>query len=139
MLMSGRKDVPGAPRGIYRDGGIVDYHLAVSFDISDGIVLFPHYMDRTIPGWFDKPRPARRPSPAFFDRVVRVAPSRDFVGSLPGKKIPDRDDFKIYFGRDADRFSAWKQVVEKSRILADVFMEAVESGRIAKMVEPLGA
>jgi hypothetical protein len=137
ILMTGQRNVPAAPPGIYRDGGVIDYHMAVPFDISDGLVLFPHYMDRSIPGWFDKKLKGRKPSAAFSDRVVRVAPSAAFVESLPGKKIPDRDDFKIYFGRDADRFSAWKQVAEKSEALADAFVEAVESGKIRDMVEPL--
>ena len=139
ILMNGQKDVPGAPAGIYRDGGVIDYHMAIPFDVEDGLVLFPHYMDRTIPGWFDKKRKGRKPDPAFSDRVVRVAPSPAFVEALPGKKIPDRDDFKIYFGRDTDRFSAWKQVAEKSERLAEVFAEAVESGRIRDLVQPLSA
>lgn len=139
ILMKGQKDVPGAPAGIYRDGGVIDYHVAIPFDIEDGIVLFPHYMDRTIPGWFDKKRTGRMPDPAFSERVVRVAPSAAFVETLPGKKIPDRDDFKIYFGKDAERFAAWKQVVEKSGTLAEAFAEAVESGRIRDLVQPLDA
>ncbi|MGD8368741.1 MAG: patatin-like phospholipase family protein [Desulfobacterales bacterium] len=137
ILMTGQKNVHGAPAGIYRDGGVIDYHMAIPFDVADGIVLFPHYMDRTIPGWFDKKQRGRKPDPDFSERVVRVAPSAAFVETLPGKKIPDRDDFKIYFGKDAERFSAWKQVAEKSEILAEDFMEALESGRIREMVEPL--
>ncbi len=137
MVMTGQKNIAGAPAGTYRDGGIVDYHMNVPFDVPDGIVLFPHYMDRSIPGWFDKKLKNRGPDPGFAERVVRVAPSASFVEALPGKKIPDRDDFKIYFGRDAQRFSAWWQVVEKSGALAHAFMEAVESGRIREMVRPL--
>jgi len=137
ILMNGQRDISGAPAGIYRDGGVIDYHMAIPFDVADGLVLFPHYMDRTIPGWFDKKRTGRKPDSEFFDRVIRVAPSAAFVETLPGKKIPDRNDFKIYFGRDAERFSAWKQVAQKSEALAEDFMEAVESGRIKEMVAPL--
>lgn len=57
-LMNGVQQIPGAPKGVYRDGGPVDYHLDVPFGLDgSGIVLYPHFSQRIIPGWFDKHLP----------------------------------------------------------------------------------
>ncbi|MCU0576978.1 MAG: patatin-like phospholipase family protein [Desulfobacterota bacterium] len=61
VIMTGVRDIPGAGPGMYRDAGILDYHLAIPF-ASSRIVLFPHYTNRITPGWFDKMLPWRRPS-----------------------------------------------------------------------------
>jgi hypothetical protein len=63
VLMQGLRDIPGAPGGMYRDAGILDYHLDIPYN-SDSIVLYPHYMDRIITGWFDKFLSWRRPKAA---------------------------------------------------------------------------
>ena len=138
LVMSGIADIPGARCGVYRDGGVLDYHMDLPFETdADGIVLFPHYMARVIPGWLDKRLAWRRPAAGHMDRVLLVAPSGSFVDGLPLKKIPDRNDFYRFKGRDAERFACWQTVVEKSRMLAEAFAEAVETGTIREKVKPL--
>ncbi len=140
LVMSGVRDIPGAPEGIYRDGGIIDYHLNLPFPCDrNRIVLFPHYTGRVIPGWFDKKVSWRKPVPAYLDNVVLAAPSPDFVAGLPLGKIPDRKDFKLFHGRDADRVCYWEKVADQSRRLADEFQEAVASGHIRERARPLEA
>jgi hypothetical protein len=54
-FVSGVKNIPGAPPGIYRDGGIIDYQLNQDYAPgTDGMTLFFHYQERIVPGWFDK-------------------------------------------------------------------------------------
>lgn len=138
LLMSGVSGIFGAAAGTYRDGGIIDYHLDIPFlGRSKGLVLFPHYIPRIIPGWLDKKMPWRRPAPRNMSRVVLVAPSRDFVRKLPLGKISDRNDFWLFEGRDRERIVYWKTLVRSGEQLAEAFHDAVESGRIRKMVRPL--
>lgn len=69
--------------------------------------------------------------------VLLVAPSREYIESLPNGKIPDRNDFKLYHGKDEERIKCWKTVIQKGESLADDFMDAVESGKIKDLVQPL--
>ncbi|MFN0183441.1 MAG: phospholipase [Aquabacterium sp.] len=115
-------DIPGGPAGAYWDGGITDYHLHLPYaDMDQGLVLYPHFSDRLVPGWLDKALTSRhRPSP-FLDNVVLLVPHPDWVASLPNGKLPDRADFKAY-GDDHDgRVRVWSQVVSESERLADAF------------------
>ena len=140
LVMSGVRDIAGAPAGVYRDGGVIDYHLDISFSNNDdGLTLFPHYVDRVIPGWLDKPLKWRVPSESHMENVLMVAPSRRFVEKLPYHKIPDRNDFYKFEGADTQRFDYWKQTVNAGQVLADAFMEAVSSGRISRKVVPMFA
>jgi len=139
LVMRGVQDIPGAQPGTYRDGGMADYHLDIPFGVkNDGLVLFPHYTDRIIPGWFDKKLTWRKPQPDHMDHVLMVAPSREFVAGLPQGKIPDRDDFWQFFGDDDARIAYWQTVSRKSRQLAEELAELVDSGRIAESVRPFG-
>lgn len=138
MVMEGIQGIPGAPEGTYRDGGLIDYHLDLPFPGNDeSVVLFPHYVDRIIPGWFDKPLKWRKPRPANIDRVLLVAPSPDFVKKLPLGKIPDRNDFYLFNGRDRERIKYWRTAVRECERIADDFHEAVTTGTIRDLVEPL--
>ncbi len=138
LVMSGVSDVPGAAPGVYRDGGVVDYHLDIPFlpEDADGFVLFPHYTDRVIPGWFDKALSWRGPDPERMSRVVLLAPSQRFVATLPFGKIPDRTDFHRFSGDDAGRFACWEAVVAAGQRLADAFEEAADGGRIREWARP---
>ncbi|GBC60746.1 hypothetical protein DENIS_1705 [Desulfonema ishimotonii] len=138
LVMDGVGDIPGAQAGIYRDGGVIDYHLNLPFmPGKEGIVLYPHYTDRIIPGWLDKTLRWRRPSPRYMENVLMVAPSQRFVENLPHRKIPDRSDFYRFRGHDAERMLYWKQVVRVSRQLADEFLDTVETGAIRERVVPI--
>jgi hypothetical protein len=138
LVMAGVSDIPGAPRGVYRDGGIIDYHLNLKFPCdSDRLVLFPHYADHVIPGWFDKKVAWRKPVFDYLDNVVLVAPSPEFVAGLPQGKISDRKDFQIFSGRDDERIKSWQTIVDQSMRLAEDIHEAIGTGMIRDLVKPL--
>ena len=40
-----------------QDGGIIDYHLHLPYHRAQGLVLYPHFIDRIVPGWLDKALP----------------------------------------------------------------------------------
>jgi hypothetical protein len=136
IVMAGVADIPGTSGGMYRDGGVIDYHMDIPYGINDGIVLFPHYTDRVTPGWLDKSLIWRKPNKDHMAHVLMVSPSRSFLKDLPYAKIPDRNDFFLFKGDDKGRFDYWQAVAEKSREMADEFHEVVESGRIRELVKP---
>ena len=105
MILSGVRDIAGAPRGMYRDGGVIDYHLDLPQSAPDRLTLYLHFIDRIVPGWFDKKLSWRKPDPSNVDRTILVSPSKEFVSRLPHAKIPDRRDF-INFKPEANS-SEW--------------------------------
>lgn len=127
--------VPGAPAGVYRDGGVIDYHPDFDFGVRDGLVLYPHFYPHITPGWFDKGLPWRGPRAENFARVLLLAPSAEFVATLPGGRIPDRKDF--YTHAEAERIRIWRAVCEASARLGDEFAELMATGRWAERVRPL--
>ncbi len=138
LVMSGVNHNDGTGRGLYRDGGMIDYHLDLPYRLDpSALVLMPHFTGRIIPGWLDKPLGWRRPAAANMAQVVMIAPSPELVARLPGAKIPDRSDFKIFFQKNEERFTAWKDAVALCRTPAEAFMESVESGRIRDEVQPM--
>ncbi|MDA8139515.1 MAG: patatin-like phospholipase family protein [Desulfobacteraceae bacterium] len=139
LVMSRVSDIPGAPPGTYRDGGILDYHLDIPFGVKgNGLVLFPHYSQRITPGWFDKKLIWRKPHPGHMDHVLLVSPSKQFVADLPFAKIPDRNDFWRFKRDDLGRIDYWQTVSRRSRQLADELVELVERGCVAEKVKPFG-
>lgn len=130
FVMQGITDIPGAPRGVYRDGGVLDYHLDIPFlPENDGLVLYPHFYHRIVPGWLDKSIPWRKAHDYATDNTILVSPSQEFIDSLPGGKIPDRDDFYTFQGDDAGRIKRWRHVTKKGRALGDELGEVLSSGK----------
>jgi hypothetical protein len=124
------RDIPGAPRGVYWDGGLTDYHLHLRYDrMPEGLVLYPHFQPSVVPGWLDKAFKRRHRATAALDNVVVLTPSPEWVASLPKGKLPDRNDFKTYVDHDARRRELWGQAVAESQRLADEFAEWVSGGR----------
>ncbi len=123
-------DIPGAPRGAYWDGGITDYHLHLDYAaMHEGLVLYPHFQSRVVPGWLDKAWKGRHRASPRLANVVVLSPSVEWIRTLPGGKLPDRGDFKAY-GDDFDgRVTAWRRAVAESARLADEFSELVAEGR----------
>ncbi|MFH0822016.1 MAG: patatin-like phospholipase family protein [Pseudomonadota bacterium] len=137
-IMRGVSDIPGAPPGVYRDGGIRDYQYNQDYMPSDdGLTLFFHYQERIVPGWFDKKLSWRTPPGGSLDRVLQVYPGPDFVSLLPDGRIPDRKDFIEFASRPAERIRRWDEVSETSEILATEFFDHVNSGKIRNLVQPL--
>lgn len=136
FVMQGVRDIPGAGPGTYRDGGLLDYHLDLPYS-GDDIVLYPHFTDRIIPGWFDKGMPWRRGDATRLQDVLLLAPSRDYLARLPYGKLPDRKDFSRFIGDDAGRERYWRLAMAESQRLGDDFLELVETGRLADLLQPL--
>lgn len=132
------QDPPGAPPGTYWDGGITDYHLHLDYrTLGDGLVLYPHFAGRVVPGWLDKMWKRRHRATASLDNVVVLAPQPDWLRTLPGGKLPDRGDFKSYGEDIARRQRDWRIALAESRRLADEFAELVASPRGIE-ARPLG-
>ncbi len=134
LVMKAVRMPPAAPPGLYRDGGIVDYHFDFCFERPPGLTLYPHFFDRITPGWFDKALRWRRPAIGDLDDVLLVAPSAAFVATLPGGKVPDRDDFQTL--PTAERITAWRAVLDATRHLADALDGLLAHGRLAEIAQP---
>lgn len=136
LVMEGVRDIPGAGTGTYRDGGLLDYHLDLPYSGED-IVLYPHFTDKVIPGWFDKALPWRRGDGDRLQDVVLVAPSAQYLSRLPHGKLPDRSDFKRFMGDAGARQQYWRTAMSESQRLGDSFLELVERGELADHLQPL--
>lgn len=124
FVLTGERDIPGAPAGQYWDGGIIDYHFDLTQFCGDGLMLYPHFSGRVIPGWFDKFLPWRESSIETIEKLVLLCPSEEFIADLPLGKIPDRSDF-TRMGHD-ERVRYWEQSVECSKALAEEFAELLQ-------------
>lgn len=136
MVMNAIEHIPGVGSGTFRDGGLLDYHLDLPYR-TDGIVLYPHFTDRVIPGWFDKSLPWRQANAEQLQDVLLLSPSREYLARLPLGKLPDRTDFKRFLGDDDGRERYWRTAMAESRRLGDEFLELIESGRLAERLQPL--
>ncbi|MDR3368398.1 patatin-like phospholipase family protein [Rhodoferax sp.] len=154
-------DIAGAPAGAYWDGGVTDYHLhldwlktsdaaqniaTIPFHIratsqnllqnQPAVVLYPHFQKSVVPGWLDKHLRWRHHATPFLDNLLLLAPSPDWVKTLPNGKLPDRTDF-LHYGADlAGRVNAWKTGVAASEQLAaefDAWLQRPDMG----LVQPL--
>ncbi|MEM0954860.1 MAG: patatin-like phospholipase family protein [Pseudomonadota bacterium] len=126
FMMPGERDIDGAPRGHYWDGGIVDYHFDFSKHRGNGLVLYPHFRGSVTPGWFDKFLPWRKTPSELLDRVVLLCPSDQYLATLPQGKIPDRSDF----GRmeQEQRIAYWQTCADASDALGEAFTSRVRGG-----------
>jgi hypothetical protein len=132
LLMDGVR-IPGAP-GVHWDGGVTDYHLDLDYGAGPGIVLYAHFYDHVVPGWFDKSLPWRRAGAANFSRTLLIAPSPTFVALLPGGRIPDRRDFFDF--SETVRITRWQTILDASTALGDELHELIETGRLVDAVVP---
>ena len=135
LVLSGVRNIERAMPGVYRDGGIIDYHVDIPHSDSGRLALYPHFYGHIVPGWFDKRLTWRRPRAENIGRTILVSPSDDFVAGLPGGRIPDRFDFQRYPPRE--RVRIWQQVVRECAALADEFNEVIEKGLLESRLEPL--
>lgn len=149
-------DIPGAPPGAYWDGGITDYHLHLAYGTIDliaegpgevraksqnglepgGIVLYPHFQHRVVPGWLDKGLKWRHKATSALDNMVVLSPNPDWVKTLPNAKLPDRNDFTRYGADSAARARTWGTAVAQSYRLADEFAQWLQQPD-ARAVRPL--
>ncbi len=133
LVMAGVRSTPGLT-GMLFDGGIIDYHFDFSFRRRRGLVLFPHFFDRITPGWFDKPLRWRKPSVEDFSDVVMLAPSDAFIATLPGGRVPDRNDFLELDTKQ--RIRQWHRVMDRCRVLADELNDLFDGNRLGDAILP---
>ncbi len=100
-------------------------------------MLYPHFGERIVPGWFDKRLRWRRGDPERLRRVVLLAPSAEHLARLPHGRLPDRRDFERFAGDDAGREACWRRAMDASRRLGDELLERVERGRWDEVVQPV--
>ena len=122
LVLDGVPDVPRAPSGMYWDGGIIDYHLHLPYHHAKGLVLYPHFTDRIVPGWLDKALPWRKARGEWLDNVILVSPSRAYLAKLPHGKLPDRKDFFRFEHDFEGRMKYWRTTIAESARLGDAFL-----------------
>lgn len=129
LVMQGIRDIPSCPKGMYRDGGIIDYHFDLKLK-NKGLVLYPHFNASPKAGWFDKSL-KRKVRQSSYDNVVLICPSPEFIANLPYGKIPDRTDFTEL---DTDtRIAYWQKVFAETERLTeglDNFIQRQDIGSI---------
>ncbi|MFT5277728.1 MAG: hypothetical protein ACI97K_000987 [Glaciecola sp.] len=134
IVLQGIKDIPNAKPGVYRDGGIIDYHFDLAFEQSD-LILYPHFYKTPTPGWFDKNLKGRQCHASSYENVLMLTPSDEFVASLPYSKIPDRKDFE---NMEAEvRIKYWLEVIKTSEKLAEEFVNLIQSDDIISKIQPI--
>ncbi len=115
--------IPGASAGVYRDGGLLDYHLDYPWQQQAGITLYLHYQQRIVPGWFDKLLPWRQPVASHHSNTLLATPSPAYLATLELGRLPDRSDPKRFAHDDALRRRLWAQAVAESHRLGDEWRE----------------
>jgi hypothetical protein len=131
LLASPVRDIAGAPRGLYWDGALVDYHLLLPYPRradAGRIVFYPHFNDYVTPGWLDKHLPWRRSPRAhpWLDDMLLVAPAPAFLATLPNGKLPERQDFYRYGPDHAGRIRAWETAIAKCGRFAEAVLRWME-------------
>ncbi|WP_340677460.1 patatin-like phospholipase family protein [Paraglaciecola sp.] len=122
IVMQGIKNISGSPKGMYRDGGIIDYHFDLKIESPAGLCLYPHFNANPKAGWFDK-NLKRAVNPQNYSNTVMLAPSDSFIKSLPYSKIPDREDFTTLTA--AERIKYWKTVLSETERLAEALADFI--------------
>ena len=135
LVLTGVRDIDGAAPGVYRDGGVIDYHHDLPHSAEERLTLYPHFYDHIVPGWFDKKLGWRRPHPEHVDRTILISPSPEFVSRLPNGKIPDRTDFVNY--TPLERIRVWRACIKMCEELADEFNEILAKDQLAARLQPL--
>jgi hypothetical protein len=134
MAIEAVPDIPRAPAGLYWDGGLIDYHLHLPYSRAEGLVLYPHFTDRIVPGWLDKALPWRRARDEWLDNVLLVSPSREYLARLPFGKLPDRRDFKRFERDFAGRLKYWRAAIAGSERLGDAFLAFAEKPDLGRVL-----
>lgn len=137
LVLDGVTDIPGAPPGVYRDGGVTDYHFADRLSDHKSLTLLPHFYPHLIPGWFDKGIKSRRRGSATLDNTIVLCPSDEFVRALPHSRIPTRHDFLEF--EHNERLKIWNEVLDRCRQLADELRQIIADDRWAERAQPLYA
>ncbi|MGB8339074.1 MAG: patatin-like phospholipase family protein [Burkholderiales bacterium] len=136
-VLEGVMDIPGAPMGTYWDGGIIDYHIHWPYHRAKGLVLYPHFTDKIIPGWLDKSLPWRKATGDWLDNVVLISPSKEYLTHLPYGKLPDRSNFKKFVHDPAARMRYWRTAIAESERLGQEFLESTQDNKMLSVIRPI--
>ncbi|MCI5067199.1 patatin-like phospholipase family protein [Acidovorax sp.] len=96
---------------------------SASLPPSPGLVLYPHFQHRVVPGWLDKGLKWRHRATPALDTMVVLSPDPDWVRTLPNAKLPDRNDFTHYGTDSAARAKAWQAATRASQQLVDEWQQ----------------
>jgi len=135
VVIHGVLNPPGAPSGVYRDGGMADYHFDLPLKPDNGLALYPHFSPVMKPGWFDKPLRWRKVTADHYSHTIVICPSPAFIESLPFRKIPDRKDFERL--DDETRLNYWQTVIDENQRLVDEFDQWFNRGCPMDKVRPI--
>ena len=124
FVLTGERNIRGAPPGQYWDGGIIDYHFDLDQYRGEGLILYPHFRAGIVPGWFDKFLPWRQLPVSKTEKLVLLCPSDEFVATLPLGKIPDRNDFTRMGSEERVRY--WEQCIAAGGAMAEEFSALLE-------------
>lgn len=133
FVMNGVQQINHAQPGVYRDGGITDYHFDFDYNAPKGLTLFMHFYDTIVPGWLDKGNKKRTPTAKHLDKVLFISPSKEWIASAPKGKIPDRNDFTRLSG--SERKAYWQQFIGESQRLGDSLSDLLASDSPEQMIE----
>lgn len=135
IYMNPAVDIEGL-NGLIWDGALIDYHIGLDYN-TEGLILYPHFADHLIEGWFDKFIPWRKFKGNCLDRMILISPSKSFVDSLPDRKIPTREDFETYFDNKDQRIKNWYEAAKRGEEMVAEFHELWESGDLVEHMLPL--
>ncbi len=138
VYMYGVEEIAGAGPGVYRDGGLLDYHpVPGNFWRDPGLVLYPHFYPFCKMGWFDKQLPWRKAPSTLLGNTLLLTPSTEFFARTRLGRVPDRADFKRLAGRDSERIDLWQEVMDLSLELGEEFLSLARQGDLASRARPL--
>jgi hypothetical protein len=103
-------------------------------DTLGGIVLYPHFQHRVVPGWLDKSLSWRHQSTSALDNMVVLSPNPEWVCTLPNAKLPDRNDFTHYGTDSAGRARVWLAATQASQQLVDEWGEWLNGQDMAEVL-----
>ncbi|CUS49221.1 MAG: Patatin-like phospholipase [Idiomarinaceae bacterium HL-53] len=132
MVLAGVENILGTQGGMFRDGGVTDYHFDVDLSEQSGLVLYPHFQREVIPGWFDK-KLKRRTTGKNWPRVINIVPTQAFIDALPYGKIPDRNDFAKFDPQTRQKY--WQQAVDAGYRMTEQLEKWISSGEISQRVK----
>lgn len=137
VVINGIDTIPDAPQGMYRDGGVTDYQFDLPCKPSNGLVLYPHYSANPPKGaWFDKALKWRKAKKQNYSHTIILAPSNEFAYSLPGGKIPERQDFYDIPDYQTRRWH-WEKSLGQLQQVGDELAEIAQKNSWAEVIEPL--
>jgi hypothetical protein len=137
LASAGVRDIYGAPGGMYRDGGLTDYHLNQKYSGKGSITLLFNHQRHLIPTWLDKNLSSRQPPGEYLDNVLMVYPSSDFMRKLAYGQAPDREDFRTYAHNPWKRIRDWRRAGAVAENLGEQFLELAASGRLREVTQRL--